>query len=186
MPRLAPDPQPLIPRDRPWTHVCASVVLAFAPALALAWWHAGVVSWIQSIYYVAAALPLAVGFIHLDRHVATADPRARRMFVYHFAMAIGIGLYAFVRVEDHQRDLEMTELRLAPMLHSIEDYRLKHGRYPAGLPPLAPSDGAAEIPADLHLDYTRNSDEAFTLSFRHSINRHHRFQSSTRQWDDVD
>lgn len=183
-PVLAPSPR----FDQAWSHIAFIVVLCFGGATALAYWHAGPSAWIQSVYFVAAALPLSTALVNLDRFRTHGDPRARRMFAYHFAMAVSIGLYAEMRLRGHWRDLAVKEAELEPALKVITQYRSQHGRYPAGMPPLP--DDVSRLrrlhDANLKYDYQRISDEEFDLSFMHSITRKHVFHSKTGLWDDAD
>jgi hypothetical protein len=86
-----------------------AVVVAFAATLALALGHAGMSSWIQGLYYLAAGLPLAMAMLALGRFRTRGELRARRLFVYYFILAAATAVFAWTHVEEHEAALAARE-----------------------------------------------------------------------------
>ncbi len=139
--------------------VVLAVFASFALVLGLALGHAGPSSWIQGLNYLVAGFPLAFSILALAKARATKDARARRMFVYYFALAAGTLVYGWNDVERHRAELRAREITAVLELERGESEHARKRGFVV---------------------------ETGEVGFRHSITRRHILDRATGRWRDED
>jgi hypothetical protein len=153
--------------------------LAFAVMLLVAIQDGGVSAWLQATIYLLAAILFGLGLAGILRFAYFGTRASYRQGIYYIVFGGAFAAHGYYRIREHRADLGREEAELAPVVDAVRVYREDHGKLPEvleelpSLPPHRP-----------HLRYLRLDEQDFRLGFMHDVLVFHRYDSTTKRWDD--
>jgi hypothetical protein len=142
--------------------------------------HGGIPAWIQSLIYLLAAVPLAMGVTGILRYRWFGNHAAYRRGLYFVVVGWALAVHGWFKVRAHQADVAAREEALRPVISALERYHRQYGTYPETLDNLGVEARDAGPVA-----YAKFGDGEYLLAFRHDVIVQHRYDAASGRWRDA-